>query len=189
MIPIILHLEKSNYTAPVKKIDCFDILEGFHHEIRDALVPFSQAISTLQHSRKWQPLIYTVIQNFKSFHEAEVAAHTRDEEIAFYPIIGVRWRESKTFDTIHAPTEYMLREHTDIASHIHAIGLLSEMLQQQPANKLALEALLGEAQAVLMILPLHMQKEEQFLFPQARKLLPKEDVETATTLIQQLHSK
>lgn len=167
--------------------DCFDLLQDFHSQIRTALIPFSQVIETLEATGKWNKDHYATIQKFKTFHETEVATHTRDEEIAFYPILGQRWRETHPQETIHSPTEYMLREHTDIAAHIHAVGLLADILQVQPANIVALENLVGEGQAVLTILPLHMQKEEQFLFPKAREILPQSEIDSATQLINSLH--
>lgn len=169
--------------------DCFDLLQTFHSEVYDALIPVTQAIATLESSGNWNAEIYSTLKNFKTFHECDVAAHTRDEEIAFYPILGQRWREKNPLETIHSPAEYMLREHSDIAAHIHAIGVLSDILQQQPKNTVAIESLIGEGRAILTILPMHMQKEEQFLFPQARKLLPQEDIRIATTLIQKLHQR
>lgn len=169
------------------KGDCFDILQDFHTQVRSALRPFAQAIDELESSGKWCSEIYSTLQHFKTFHERKASAHTRDEEIAFYPILGQRWRESRPLETIHSPAEYMLREHSDINAHIHSIGVLADILQQQPANDVVVETLVGEARAILTILPMHMQKEEQFLFPQARELLPQEDIQKATILIQSLH--
>jgi hypothetical protein len=81
----------------------------------------------------------------------------------------------------------MLREHVDIFAHIHAMGLLADILQLQPANTVALENMIGEGRAILTILPLHMQKEEQFLFPKAREILPRFEIEAATELMDSLH--
>lgn len=167
--------------------DCFDLLQDFHSQIRTALIPFAQAIETLEATEKWEKEHYATIQKFKTFHETEVATHTRDEEIAFYPILGHHWRAIHSAETIHTPTECMLREHMDIFAHIHAIGLLADILQMQPANNVALENLIGEGQAILTILPLHMQKEEQFLFPKAREILPQSEIDAATQLIHTLH--
>jgi hemerythrin-like domain-containing protein len=136
---------------------------------------------------KWDSNHHTVIQKFKTFHETDAAMHTRDEEIAFYPILGQRWREIHSAETIHTPTECMLREHVDLFAHVHAMGVLADILQMQPANSVALENLIGEAQAILTILPLHMQKEEQFLFPKAREILPQREIDAATKLILSLH--
>lgn len=159
--------------------DCFDMLQDFHVKIRAALVPLTDSIETLESTGKWDRIHYTVIQKFKSFHDGEVATHTRDEEIAFYPLLVQQ--------NIHTPTECMLREHMDIFAHIHALDLLADILQMQPANTVALENLIGEGRAILTILPLHMQKEEQFLFPKAREILPQKEIDAATELIRTLH--
>lgn len=158
--------------------DCFDMLQDFHGKIRSALVPLTDSIEALESTGKWGHEHYLVIQKFKSFHDSEVSTHTRDEEIAFYPLLVQQ--------NIHTPTECMLREHMDIFAHIHAIGMLADILQVQPANIVALEALIGEGRAVLTILPLHMQKEEQFLFPKAREILPQKEIDAATELIRTL---
>jgi iron-sulfur cluster repair protein YtfE (RIC family) len=163
--------------------DCFDMLQEFHDKIRTALIPMAQCIETLESTGKWGREHYTILQKFKTFHETDVATHTRDEEIAFYPILGQRWREIHSAETIHTPTECMLREHTDIFAHVHAFGVLVDILQMQPANSVALETLIGECRAILTILPLHMQKEEQFLFPKAREILPQSEIDAATQLI------
>lgn len=159
--------------------DCFDMLQDFHGKIRSALVPLTDSIEVLESTGKWCREHYLVIQKFKSFHDSEVSTHTRDEEIAFYPLLVQQ--------NIHTPTECMLREHMDIFAHIHAIGMLADILQVQPANIIALEALIGEGRAVLTILPLHMQKEEQFLFPKAREILSQKEIDAATELIRTLH--
>lgn len=169
------------------KKDCFDLLQDFHTQIREALIPFAQTIEALDARGKWAKDHYTTIHKFKTFHETNVATHTRDEEIAFYPILGHRWREIHSAETIHTPTECMLREHMDIFAHIHAIGMLADILQLQPANAVALENLIGEGRAILTVLPLHMQKEEQFLFPKAREILPQSEIDAATELIRTLH--
>lgn len=167
--------------------DCFDVLQDFHSKIRAALVPVGLCIEALETTGKWGLEHYAALQKFKAFHETEVATHTRDEEIAFYPILGHHWREIHSAETIHTPTECMLREHTDIFAHVHALGLMADILQVQPANTVALENLIGEGRAILTILPLHMQKEEQFLFPKAREILPQKEIDAATELIRTLH--
>lgn len=166
--------------------DCFDLLQEFHIRIRAALLPFSKGIEALETSGKWDNGHHAVIQCFKTFHETEVALHTRNEEIAFYPMMGRRRCEVHAAEGIHTPVECMLREHTDIFAHVHALGLLADILQLQPANTNVLENLIGEGRAILTVLPLHMQKEEQFLFPRARELLPPSDIDAATELIRSL---
>ncbi len=165
------------------------MLKAFHCKIYEALIPLAQAMDALESNNKWSSEIYSTLQQFKRFHETEVSTHIRDEEIAFYPVLGQRWRENHPLETIHSPAEYMLREHSDIAAHIHTMGVLSDLLQQQPENTVAIENIIGEGRAVLSIFPMHIQKEEQFLFPQARKLLPQDDIRIATALIQKLHQR
>lgn len=184
---VIVFRTQGAHIGPMIKKDCFDLLQDFHTQIREALVPFAQTIEALDVAGKWTKEHYTTIHKFKTFHETSVATHTRDEEIAFYPILGQRWREIHSGETIHTPTECMLREHMDIFAHIHAIGMLADILQLQPANAVALENLIGEGRAILTILPLHMQKEEQFLFPKAREILPQSEIDAATELIRTLH--
>lgn len=175
------------HKAAMGHIDCFDILAEFHCKIYEALVPLAQAIDTLDATGRWGPELHGAICRFKHFYEEDVAGHIRDEEIAFYPIINQRWRENNPRETIYSPTMCMLQEHADIAGRIHAMGVLADLLQQQPDNALAIENLVGEGRAVLAIFPMHIQKEEQYLFAQARKFLPPDDIALATQLIQKLH--
>lgn len=173
--------------GPMANVDCFDLLMAFHCKIYEALVPLAQAIDTLEAGGQWTPSLHARIHEFKRFHEIDVTAHTRDEEIAFYPIVNQHWRESHPRETIYSPTMCMLQEHADIAGRIHAMAVLADLLQQQPDNALAIENLVGEGRAILAIFPMHIQKEEQYLFAQARKFLPPDDIALATQLIQKLH--
>ncbi len=171
------------------KKDCFDLLEAFHARILTTLVPFAKDIEAMEAGGKWEGGYYSRIQLFKTFLETEVAAHTLDEEIAFYPILVRCWREAHSADAIHNPIGCMLREHMDVFAHTHTIGVLADILQAQPANTVALENLIGEAHAILTVLPLHIQKEEQFLFSRAREILPQCEIDAATELMCSLRGK
>jgi regulator of cell morphogenesis and NO signaling len=143
------------------------ILEELSRQHRDAehmLAELSAAVTRLRSQGAGGPGVLTDLVHCRSMIQGEVDTHFREEEQALFPILGRR------IGTEDGPIAVLMEEHCAF-----------RRLQLEYERALAgLEAgregdwqerLVGAADAMGSLLPPHIEKEDQVLFPMAEAVL------------------
>lgn len=137
------------------------LLADFEFDHDKALAKLRRLRRDLKAVRQYQSLdvVKGSLQEFWDFLEHALKTHFREEEEALFPYLKGK------FGPRIGPIEGMLEEHRQIEAAHQVMG---EQLRQSSPN---LERFLSAADEVLDVLEFHIDKEDDVLWPFARRQL------------------
>ena len=154
------------------------VLEELSRQHRDAermLVDLSAAVTRLRLEGAGEPGVLADLARCRSLIRSEIDAHFRDEEQALFPILGRR------IGTEEGPIAVLMEEHRAFRRHQleyeEALAAF-EAVGDGPWR----DGLAGAAQAIGSLLPPHIEKEDQVLFPMAEALLEESEWDEVNAL-------
>ena len=143
------------------------ILEELGRQHRDAeqmLVDLSAAVTRLRSEGPGGPGVLTDLVRYRSLIQGEIDAHFREEEQALFPILGRRT------GTEEGPIAALMEEHCTFRRLQLEYEQALAALQAGKGGEWQ-ERLVGAAHAIGSLLPPHIDKEDQVLFPMADAVL------------------
>jgi hemerythrin-like domain-containing protein len=143
------------------------ILEELGRQHRDAehlLVDMSAAVSRLRSEGPGGPGVLADLGRCRTLIQDEVDAHFNEEERALFPVLGRR------IGTADGPIAILMEEHRAFRGlqleYERALAALEAGESGEWQERLA-----GAAGAIEGLLPPHIEKEEEVLFPMAEAVL------------------
>lgn len=143
------------------------ILEELVRQHRDAeqmLVELSAAVTRLRSAGAGEPGVLTDLARCRSLIQGEVDAHFREEEQALFPVLGRR------IGTEDGPIAVLMEEHCAFRRHQLEYERALAALEAGEDGEWR-ERLASAADAIDSLLPVHIEKEDQVLFPMAQAVL------------------
>ena len=154
------------------------MLEELSRQHRDAeqlLEELSAAVARLRSEGAGGPGVLAELGRCRRLLQGEVDAHFREEEQALFPILGRR------IGTEEGPIAVLMEEHFAFRRHQleyeQALAAL-EAGRDGPWR----EHLVAAARAIGSLLPPHIQKEDEVLFPMAEAVLDEGEWDEVRTL-------
>ena len=114
-------------------------------------------------------------QGCREVLEGEVGSHFREEEQALFPVLG------RHLGLEDGPIAAMMEEHARLRQlQLVYEGSLAALEYQHPGDWA--ESLQRAAEGILNLLPLHIAKEDEVLFPMAESMLGEAEWDECRTL-------
>jgi hemerythrin-like domain-containing protein len=139
-----------------------------HREAEHLLVELSAAVSRLRSEGPGGPGVLAALVRCRTLIQDEVEAHFREEEQALFPVLGRR------IGTDDGPIAVLMEEHSAFRSLQLDYERALAALEAGGSGQWP-ELLVGAADAIDGLLPHHIEKEEQVLFPMAEAVLEASD--------------
>lgn len=139
-------------------------LERQHRAAEHLLADLSAAVRRLRSEGSGGPGVLADLARCRTLIQNEIDAHFREEEQALFPVLGRR------IGTEDGPIAVLMEEHSVFRrlqlDYERALGALEAGESGEWPERLA-----GAADAIHGLLPPHIEKEEQVLFPMAEAVL------------------
>ncbi|HET7339059.1 MAG TPA: hemerythrin domain-containing protein [Candidatus Dormibacteraeota bacterium] len=143
------------------------ILEGLLHQHRDAEVMLKDLRAITGRVRGGavrQPDVMAELSRLRHEIQGEVLSHFREEELALFPVLG------RHVDASSGPIAILMEEHAQFRQleleFDEALAAIESGYQDGWEDKLC-----DAADAIERLLPPHIEKEDEVLFPMAETML------------------
>lgn len=137
------------------KLGTLDVLGEEHVQVREALSDLKDALQRIESN---PPYALAIIRKVTAFLKKDALTHFRVEEEALFPVLG----RVIGFD---GPIAVMQAEHKYLLDRFSS---LEDMVAKQPTESKKLAAI---CQDIVENLTAHSTKEDDILFPMARRVL------------------
>lgn len=169
---------------PYEKLHPF--LQGLineHKAFTNVLCKFEEAlINWRKNNWGFTDAIDVGLKQFFSFFDEKVPLHNQKEEKKLFPLLQeklIETGEHNSKDTSYTGISLMEDEHIKVAQAaaivFNFLGLGSR-LPDSRSKEITFEAAFEQGMAIVETMKLHIFREENILFPQAMKLISKDDM-------------
>ena len=143
------------------------ILEGLLRQHRDAeamLTELRAVTGRIRSGATKQPDVMAALSSLRHEIQGEVLSHFREEELALFPVLG------RHVDTSSGPIVILMEEHAQFRQleleFEEALAAIESGYQDGWEDRLC-----DAADAIERLLPPHIEKEDEVLFPMAESML------------------
>jgi hemerythrin-like domain-containing protein len=154
-------------------LDPLDVLIAEHRAFRARTRAFLESVRSAGGARGTPPSVEPrQVAGFAEFLERDVdQRHGRKEEEGLFPVL------SRYIPAEGGPVAVLVAEHDSLRSHQRVIAQAGARLASDPGASESFQRLLWEADVVHGFLDSHIEKEETVLFPLAREVLTRRDLD------------
>jgi len=168
----------------------YENMHPFLQKLIDEHLAFTKVLNEFEESLlKWKKnnwiftdAINSGLKQFFNFFDEKVPLHNQKEEKKLFPLLQeklIETGEHNSKDTSYTGISLMEDEHIKVAQAaaivFNFLGLVSRLTDMR-SKEITFETAYEQGMAIIETMKLHIFREENILFPQAMKLISKDDM-------------